>query len=123
MRRSCNRSSRRNLRRSRRHWSEKRLVLRYAQRQETSSADVANEKDIDKQMDEMMSGGISIVSREKKLRIAGIIDSDPSAGIGGFGGGRVFIPLRVAEELHVAQPNDVQEFVRAGVRESRPTWR
>ena len=65
-------------------------------------------------MDDMLSGGISIVSRDKKLRIAGIIDSDPSAGIGGFGGGRVFIPLRVAEELHAAQPNDVQEFVRAG---------
>ena len=92
----------------------KELTLRYAQRQETSSSDVANEKDIDKQMDEMMSGGISIVSREKKLRIAGIIDSDPAAGIGGFGGGRVFIPLRVAEDLHTAQPNDVQEFVRAG---------
>ncbi len=90
----------------------KELTLRYAQRHEASSADVANEKDIDKQMDEMMSGGITIVSREKKLRVAGIIDTDPSAGMGG--GGRVFIPLRVAEDLHVAQPNDVQEFVHAG---------
>jgi putative ABC transport system permease protein len=92
----------------------KELVLRYAQRNETHAADIANEKDIDKQMDEMMSGAISIVTREKKLRIAGITESDPSAGIGGFGGGRVFIPLRVAEALHVAQPNDVQDFVRAG---------
>jgi putative ABC transport system permease protein len=92
----------------------KEITLRYAQRHETTSADVAKEKDIDKQMDDMMSGGISIVSREKKLRISGIIDADPSAGIGGFGGGRVFIPLLVAEDLHPAQPNDVQEFVRAG---------
>jgi putative ABC transport system permease protein len=92
----------------------KEITLRYAQRHETSRAEVANEKDIDKQMDDMMSGGISIVSREKTLRIAGIIESDPSAGIGGFGGGRVFLPLRVAEDLHAAQPNDVQEFVRAG---------
>jgi putative ABC transport system permease protein len=92
----------------------KELVLRYAERQTSSAADVAKEKDIDKQLDEMVSGGISIVSREKKLRIAGVIDADPSAGIGGFGGGRVFIPLGVAEQLHVAGPNDVQEFVRAG---------
>jgi putative ABC transport system permease protein len=99
----------------------KELVLRYAQRQETPAADVANEKDIDKQMDEMMSGGISIVSRERKLRIAGVIESDPSAGIGGFGGGRVFIPLRLAEELHVAQPTDVQEFVRGG-GSGKPTY-
>ena len=97
------------------------LTLRYAQRHETTSADVANEKDIDKQMDEMMSGGISIVSRERKLRIAGIIDTDPSAGIGGFGGGRVFIPLRVAEDLHAAQPDDVREFVRAG-GSRKPTY-
>jgi putative ABC transport system permease protein len=99
----------------------KELTLRYAQRHETTSADVANEKDIDKQMDEMMSGGISIVSRERKLRIAGIIDTDPSAGIGGFGGGRVFIPLRVAEDLHAAQPDDVREFVRAG-GSRKPTY-
>jgi putative ABC transport system permease protein len=89
------------------------LTLRYAERQQTSAADVANEKDIDKQMDEMMSGGISIVTREKKLRIVGVTEGDPSAGIGGFGSGRVFIPLRVAENLHVAQANDVQDFVRA----------
>jgi putative ABC transport system permease protein len=92
----------------------KELTLRYAERQQTSSADIANEKDIDKQMDEMMSGGISIVTREKKLRIVGVTEGDPSAGIGGLGGGRVFIPLRLAEILHVAQPNDVQDFVRAG---------
>jgi putative ABC transport system permease protein len=73
---------------------------------------VANEKDIDKQLDEMMSNGISIVSRDRKLRIVGVVESDPSAGIGGFGGGRVFIPLQVAEDLHVAQPNDMQELVR-----------
>jgi putative ABC transport system permease protein len=99
----------------------KEITLRYAQRHQTSSAEVAHEKDIDKQMDDMMSGGISIISRDKKLRVAGIIDSDPSAGVGGFGGGRVFIPLRVAEELHAAQPNDVQDFVRAG-GSGKPTY-
>jgi putative ABC transport system permease protein len=99
----------------------KELVLRYAEKQTSSAADVAKEKDIDKQLDEMMSGGISIVSREKRLRIAGVIESDPSAGIGGFGGGKVFVPLQVAEQLHVAGPNDVQEFVRAG-GSGKPTY-
>jgi putative ABC transport system permease protein len=92
----------------------KELLLRYAQREQTSASAIASEKDIDKQMDEMMSGGISIVSRDKKLRIVGVTESDPSAGIGGFGGGRVFIPLGVAEGLHVAQPTDVAEFMRDG---------
>ena len=97
------------------------LTLRYAERQQTSAADVANEKDIDKQMDEMMSGGISIVTREKKIRIVGVTEGDPSAGVGGFGGGRVFIPLRVAESLHVAQAGDVQDFVRNG-GSNKPTY-
>jgi putative ABC transport system permease protein len=97
------------------------ITLRYAERRTVSSDEISKEQDIDKQLDEMMSGGISIVSREKKLRIAGIIESDPSAGIGGFGGGRVFLPIRVAEQLHAAQANDVQDFVRGG-GSGKPTY-
>src|SRR5262249_55870291 len=67
----------------------KELTVRYAQRQEKKSAEAGNEKDIDKEMDELMSGAIAIVNRETKLRIVGITESDPSAGVGGFGGGRV----------------------------------
>ena len=88
----------------------KEFILRYARRHETSSADVANEKDIDQQMDDMLSGGVTFVSQDKKLRIVGVIETDPSASFGG--GGRVFVPLHVAETLQPAQPNDVQEVVR-----------
>ena len=97
------------------------LVLRYAERRTASPEQVAKEKDIDAQLDEMMSGGITIVPREKKLRISGIIENDPSAGIGGFGGGRVFLPIQIAEQLHPAQPNDVQDFVRGGST-GKPTY-
>jgi putative ABC transport system permease protein len=99
----------------------KEITLRYAERRTVSSDEIAKEKDIDTQLDEMISGGISIVSREKKLRIAGIVESDPSAGIGGFGGGRVFLPIQVAEQLHPAQANDVQDFVRGG-GSGKPTY-
>jgi putative ABC transport system permease protein len=97
------------------------LTLRYAERRTASAAEIAKEKDIDAQLDQMMTGGISIVSREKKLGIVGVIESDPSAGIGGFGGGRVFLPLQVAEQLHAAQANDVQDFVRGGGT-GKPTY-
>ncbi len=97
------------------------ITLRYAERRSVSADEISKEPDIDQQLDEMMSGGISIVSREKKLRIVGIIESDPSAGIGGFGGGRVFLPIRVAEQLHAAQANDVQDFVRGG-GSGKPTY-
>jgi putative ABC transport system permease protein len=99
----------------------KEITLRYAERRPLSSDEIAKEKDIDAQLDAMMSGGITIVSREKKLRIVGVIESDPSAGIGGFGGGRVFLPIRVAEQLHAAQANDVQDFVRGG-GSGKPTY-
>ncbi len=99
----------------------KEITLRYAERRALSSDEIAKENDIDAQLDAMMTGGISIVSREKKLRIAGVIESDPSAGIGGFGGGRVFLPIRVAEQLHAAQANDVQDFVRGG-GSGKPTY-
>src|SRR5712672_4820226 len=99
----------------------KEITLRYAERRALSSDEIAKEKDIDAQLDAMMSGGISIVTREKKLHVVGVIESDPSAGIGGFGGGRVFLPIRVAEQLHAAQANDVQDFVRGG-GSGKPTY-
>ena len=88
----------------------KELTLRYAER--SALAKNASDEDI---LDSMMAsgtlGGISIVPREKNLRIVGVIESDPSAGIGGFGGARVYLPLKTAEQLHVAQPDDLQAFL------------
>ncbi len=87
----------------------KELTLRYAER-------VALSKDTDDEalLDAVMGAGtpgISIVPREKTLRIVGVIESDPSAGIGGFGGARVYLPLKTAEQLHVAQPDDLETFL------------
>lgn len=104
----------------------KEVTLRYAQRHENAQADANKPKDIDDELDDMLSGGgdaggISIVSHDKKVRIVGVIDTDPSAGVGGFGGGRVFIPLKTAQEMHPAQGGDVGEFVRAG-GSAKPTY-
>ena len=99
------------------------ITLRYAQRHETPPPDANKPKDIDDELDDMLSGGggISIVSHDKKFRIIGIIDTDPSIGVGGFGGGRVFIPLKTAQEMRPAQGGDVGEFVRAG-GSAKPTY-
>jgi putative ABC transport system permease protein len=86
------------------------LVLRYAERAALSKNAVGNSSLLDGLMG-AANPGISIVPREKTLRIVGVIESDPSAGIGGFGGGRVFLPLETAERLHVAQPGDLQTFL------------
>src|SRR3989449_328795 len=63
------------------------LTLRYAERGALSK-DADDEALLDAMMGSGNAGGISIVPREKTLRIVGITESDPSAGIGGFGGAR-----------------------------------
>jgi len=92
----------------------KTMVLRYAERASLPAGNGQNAPSIDSLVEAAMGGGVSIVPREKQLKIVGIIESDPSAGVGGFGGARVFLPLKTAESLHVAQPSDLQSFLNGG---------
>ncbi len=88
----------------------KELVLRYAERQALggpSGASGSGSADGSEG-----AGGFSIVPREMKLRIVGIVDSEPAAGFGGLGSGRVLIPLEVAATLRAAQLNDLRDVVR-----------
>jgi len=55
---------------------------------------------------------ISVVSREVKLKIVGVADLDPES-MRGPTRARVFIPLNLAESLHVMQPTDLREVSRA----------
>ncbi len=57
--------------------------------------------------------GFSVVPRERKLRIVGIIETQPAPGAGGFGIGRMFIPLQFAESLKVIQGTDLRDIARA----------
>jgi putative ABC transport system permease protein len=79
------------------------LVLRYAERQSlpAESGDAAQN-----------SGGFSVVPKEKHLRIIGVVETEPASGFGGFGSGRLLIPLSVAETLRAAQVNDLRDVLR-----------
>jgi len=81
----------------------KELVLRYAERQSLPSeaGDAAQN-----------SGGFSVVPKEKHLRIVGVVETEPASGFGGFGSGRLLIPLPVAETLRAAQVNDLRDVLR-----------
>lgn len=82
------------------------LVLRYAERQSFSSANgSATAKD------DSARSGFSVVPHEKRLRIVGIVDTEPEGGFGGFGRSRVFIPLHLAEELSATGVSDLRELV------------
>jgi putative ABC transport system permease protein len=95
------------------------LILRYAERAALPK-NASDEDLLDSMMGSGKTGGISIVPREKRFRIVGVIESDPSAGIGGFGGARVYLPLKTAEQLHVAQPDDMQAFLSGN--SAKPTY-
>jgi putative ABC transport system permease protein len=88
------------------------LVVRYVERQalppQAGAGDPAGGAGND-----AGAGGFSIVPREKKLRIVGIVETEPAAGFGGFGSGRLLIPLEVASSLRAAQVNDLRDAVRA----------
>jgi ABC-type antimicrobial peptide transport system permease subunit len=86
------------------------LIVRYAERQALppEAGRTPGGRAADRE-----TGGFSIVPREKKLRIVGIIETEPAAGFGGFGSGRLLIPLEVASSLRAAQVNDLRDAVRA----------
>jgi putative ABC transport system permease protein len=81
------------------------LVLRYAERQALAAPDGSNDAS-------NRGGGFSVVPREKHLRIIGVVETEPASGFGGFGSGRLLIPLAVAETLRAAQVNDLRDVLR-----------
>jgi ABC-type antimicrobial peptide transport system permease subunit len=88
------------------------LILRYAERQSLSSqpGDVAQN-----------SGGFSVVPKEKHFRIIGVVETEPASGFGGFGSGRLLIPLPIAETLRAAQVNDLRDILRDSSSD-KPTY-
>jgi putative ABC transport system permease protein len=91
----------------------KELVLRYAERQSLAaeSGDASQG-----------SGGFSVVPKEKHLRIIGVVETEPASGFGGFGSGRLLIPLPVAETLRAAQVNDLRDVLRGSSSSDKPAY-
>ena len=58
----------------------------------------------------------SVISREQKLKIVGVADLDPES-MRGPTRARVFLPLKLAESLHVMQPTDLREISRVAADE------
>jgi putative ABC transport system permease protein len=82
----------------------KTLILRYAQRapaQTSASASPASD-DVS-----AMEAAYSVVSKELTVTIAGVTDLNPDS-MRGQGGARVYLPLKLAESLHVMQPSDLR---------------
>jgi len=86
------------------------LVLRYAERQSLPSA--ATTADPSANSTDASGGGFSVVPKELRLKIVGIVETEPAAGYGGYGNARLLMPLATASTLRAAQVNDLRDIVR-----------
>jgi putative ABC transport system permease protein len=86
----------------------KELVMHFAQRSPfQSSRDEGNEESSD-----IVGASYSVVSREQRLKVVGVSDLDPES-MRGPTRARVFLPLQLAESLHVMLPTDLREISHA----------
>jgi ABC-type lipoprotein release transport system permease subunit len=91
----------------------KELVMRYAQRESTPSQPTPlRPPDTTSSGADLAGAAYSVVSREQKLTIVGVSDLDPESMRGPMRA-KVFLPLKLAESLHVMQPTDLREIAHA----------
>jgi putative ABC transport system permease protein len=88
------------------------LVLRYPERQPLPAPAEKKGAQTNGDSNSSPAAGFTVVLREKKLRIVGIISTEPMGGFGGMGRSRLFIPLDIAETLRIAQASDLREIMR-----------
>jgi len=89
----------------------KELTMRYAQREASPSPALPPLKTAEANAD-FSGAAYSVVSRELKVKIVGVADLDPES-MRGPTRARVFLPLKLAESLHVMQPTDLREISHA----------
>lgn len=91
----------------------KEMTMRYAQRANSANQTAgANLPTSNTPEDVVPGASYSVVSREQKLKIVGVSDLDPES-MRGPTRAKVFLPLKLAESLHVMQPTDLREISRA----------
>ncbi len=98
---------------------EQELTMRYAQRipsppgQEEGKMAKTGQSPAEsmKQGEAPSEVAYSVISREQKLKIVGVSDLDPDS-MRGAARARVFLPLKLAEGLHVMQPSDLRDSMR-----------
>jgi putative ABC transport system permease protein len=92
----------------------KELTMRYAQREAAPNAPSPLRRDDSSSLGsaDLASAAYSVISREQKLKIVGVADLDPES-MRGPTRARVFLPLKLAESLHVMQPTDLREISRS----------
>ena len=88
----------------------KELTIRYAER--AAPGEGSKQEGSGNDVDELIASGFSVIRKTKTLRIVGVTEQDPEAGLR-FGRAAVFVPLHFAEGLNVMLGSDLREMVRS----------
>jgi putative ABC transport system permease protein len=90
----------------------KQLTMRYAERTASPIPDATAKKNppVAKSVENSNPAGTaySVISHEETLKIVGVCDLDPDS-MRGQARARVFLPLKLAQNLHVMQPSDLRD--------------
>lgn len=89
------------------------VILRYAERQANDAAAIAPPARGRDDSDDDESNSFSVVRREQRLTIVGIVTSEPYRGMR-QGRTSALLPIDFAESLNMMQPADVSGIVRPG---------
>ena len=86
--------------------------MKYAERTATPATDIAAQKDPSSansaETNNPAGSAYSVISREVTLKIVGVSDLDPDS-MRGQARARIFMPLKLAQNLHVMQPSDLRD--------------
>jgi putative ABC transport system permease protein len=98
----------------------KELTMRYQQRASTPAQPTsANSGRADSADSSLDAAAYSVVLREQKLTIVGVADLDPES-MRGPSRAKVFLPLQLAESLHVMQSANLREI--SGAASDQPVY-
>ncbi|HSM84693.1 MAG TPA: FtsX-like permease family protein, partial [Candidatus Limnocylindrales bacterium] len=94
------------------------IILRYAERsQDTPAPAVAQKPGApqkgDAEDDDSGGAGFNVVRREQRLKIVGIVDTEPYRGMRN-GRTSAYLPIAFAESLNMMQPGDLSNIMRPG---------
>ncbi len=81
------------------------LTMRYAERTATAATNASDTKE---NSSNPAGSSYSVVSHEVMLKIVGVCDLDPDS-MRGQARARIFLPLKLAQGLHVMQPSDLRD--------------
>src|ERR1051325_984812 len=93
----------------------KEMTIRYAERAGPTDQSAAGESGGGNAVDELIASGFSVTRKSRTLRIVGVTEHDPEAGMR-VGRAAVFVPLQFAEGLNVMLGSDLREMVRSSYR-------